>query len=302
MLLREDLEKSITIFNDDCLEVMKQIPDKSLDLIICDLPYGQTKNEWDKKINLDLLWKEYMRIIKDNGPIILFGQGMFSAELMLSNKKNYRYSLIWEKNTTSGFLNSKKMPLRSHEDILIFNKKIDTSDLVYMYGEENVQKLFDLLINENMDHEDILIFYKKLPTYNPQMWEGIPMHSKGINFKNKEGTNNNYGNYDTKFQSNRVGCTKKYPRSVLHFQRPHPPKHPTQKNVELIEYLIKMFSNEGDLILDNCFGIGTTLLAANNTKRFCIGIEIKKEYCDICKDTLKSNNISFNEMFLRKNS
>lgn len=103
MLSKKDLENSITIFNDDCIKVMKEIPDKSLDLIICDLPYGQTKNEWDKKIDLSLLWKEYTRIIKDNGPIILFGQGMFSAELMMSNRKNYRYSLIWEKNNVSGF-------------------------------------------------------------------------------------------------------------------------------------------------------------------------------------------------------
>lgn len=185
---------------------------------------------------------------------------------------------------------------------MVFNKKIDTSDLIYMYGEENIQKLFELLLNENMDHEDILVFYKKLPTYNPEMWEGIPMHSKGKSFKEKEGTNNNYGNYDTKYESDRIGCTQKYPRSVLHFQRPHPPKHPTQKSPELIEYLIKMFSNEGDLILDNCVGIGTTLFAASNTNRGCVGIELKKEYYTTCKEELRARNISFKERYLIKNS
>lgn len=301
MFLKKDYNKNdinINIYNDDCLKVMKTFPDKSIDLIICDLPYGQTKNNWDKKIDLDLLWEEYNRIIKDNGPIILFGQGIFSAELIMSNKKNYRYSLIWEKNNVTGFLNAKKMPLRSHEDILIFNKKIDINDLIYIYGEDKINQLLQDLLYNNIDHEDILVFYKKLPIYNPIMWEGIPLHSKGKNFANKDGTNNNYGLYNTKYESTRVGFTEKYPRSVLHFQKPHPAKHPTEKSVQLIEYLIKMFSNEGDLVLDNCSGRGTTLFAANNVNRCAIGIELEKKYFNLMKEDMINEGIDFEEKFI----
>lgn len=292
-LEKEFKENDICLINEDCLKVMKKIPDKSIDIIVCDLPYGQTKNKWDSVIPFEELWGEYNRIIKDNGPIILFGQGMFSSDLMQSNRKNYRYSLIWEKNNVTGFLNAKKMPLRSHEDILVFNKKIDVSDLIYMYGEEVIQSLFEELLYNNIDHEDILVFYKKLPTYNPEMWEGIPLHSKGKNFVNKEGTNNNYGKYDTKRESDRVGKTEKYPRSVLHFQKPHPARHPTEKPLTLIEYIIKMFSNEGDILLDNCMGIGTSIKAANNLNRKSIGIEIKEEYFNICKNDLIDSNSKF---------
>lgn len=231
------------IYNMDCLEGMKYIKDKSIDCIICDLPYGTTQNKWDSIIPFDKLWAEYNRVIKDDGAIILFGQGIFTAELMLSNKKCWRYNLIWKKgNRTSGFLNANRMPLRNHEDICIF--------------------------------------YKKLPTYNPQFEEGIPLHGKGTAYKTKQNVNNNYGSFE-QLDDTRKGSTQKYPKSVLIFDKPHPAIHPTQKPVALIEYLIKTYTNENAIILDNCMGSGTTAIACINTNRQYIGFELEKEYYDL---------------------
>lgn len=230
-----------SIYNEDCIECMKEIDEKSIDLIICDLPYGQTNNKWDEIIPFKDLWREYCRIIKDNGAIILFGSGMFTALTMLSNRKMWRYNLVWKKgDRISGFLNSRKMPLRNHEDIMVF--------------------------------------YKKLPTYNPQFTEGNPTHSNGNKLHKLK--NNNYGKYN-EIINKRNGCTLKYPKSVLNFDRPHPPIHPTQKPVELYEYLIKLYTNEGEIVLDNCSGSGTIAIAALNTKRHFIGIENNKEYFDL---------------------
>ena len=234
----------------DCLDIMKKIPNKSIDMILCDLPYNVTRNKWDVLIPFDALWEQYNRVITDNGVIVLFAQGMFTSYLMQSNDKYWRYNLIWEKDRPSGFLNAKRMPLRSHEDICVF--------------------------------------YKKMPTYNPQMWEGKPLHGMGNKFKEGNLRNNNYGDFPshTNPSALREGDTQKYPRSVLKFNRPHPPIHPTQKPVSLCEYLIKTYTNEGDLVLDNCMGSGTTGVACKNTNRNFIGIEINKEYFDIAKQRL----------------
>jgi site-specific DNA-methyltransferase (adenine-specific) len=243
----------------DCLEVMKSIPDKYIDMILCDLPYGVTKNKWDSVINLELLWEQYNRITKENSPIILFGQDKFTSKLMLSNEKIHRYNLIWDKgNRGSGFLNAKKMPLRNHEDIIVF--------------------------------------YKKLPTYNPQFTEGEPLHGMGTKYKDGNLGNNNYGKFDSRKNpsANRKGDTKKYPKSILRFDRPHPPIHPTQKSQELCEYLIKTYSNEDNIILDNCAGCGTTGLAAKNTKRNFILIENNPMYYDMCVDRLNQIGVKEN--------
>lgn len=234
----------------DCLEVMKRIPDKSIDMVLCDLPYGTTQNKWDSILCFDELWSSYKRIIKDNGTIVLFGQGLFSSKLMLSNEKMYKYSLVWEKDRPSGFLNAKIMPLRSHEDILIF--------------------------------------YKKKPIYNPQFWEGEPLHGMGKKFKTKKHQNNNYGNFESANNpsSKREGDTKKYPRSVLKFKRPHPPIHPTQKPVELMEWLINAYTNESEVVLDNCIGSGTTAIAAVNTNRNFIGIEKDEGYYNVALERI----------------
>ena len=243
------------IYQGDCLELMENIKDKSIDCIICDLPYGVTsKNKWDTIIPYKPLWKEYKRIIKDNGPIILFGQDKFTAKTMLSNEKMHRYNLIWNKVLTSGFLNAGRMPLR--------------------------------------EHEDIMIFYKKLPTYNPQFTEGKPLHGMGEKFKKVKNNNNNYNDFNScnNPSANRKGDTKKYPKSILTFPRPASSKmlHPTEKPVELLEYLIKTYSNENDVILDNCMGSGSTGVACLNTNRRFIGIELDKNYFNIAKDRLEN--------------
>lgn len=228
------------IYNMDCLEGMKYIPDKSIDMILCDLPYGATKNKYDKIIPFKNLWEQYNRIIKDNGAIVLFGQGKFYADLVCSNPKMFRYDFVWDKQLTSGFLNANRMPLRQHEQIAVF--------------------------------------YKKSPTYNPQFTQGKPLHSKGISYKNKEHKNQNYGDFNITDDS-RAGSKEKYPTSVLKYQKPHPSKalHRTQKPVELLEYLIKTYTNENDVILDNCIGSGSTGVACIRTQRNFIGFEISSE-------------------------
>jgi len=242
-----------TIYNEDCLEGMKRIPDGSIDMILCDLPYGVTKNKWDSVIPLDELWKHYKRVIKENGAIVLFGQGLFTARLMFSNEKWYRYNLIWEKDRPSGFLNAKRMPLRSHEDIVVF--------------------------------------YKRLPTYNPQFWEGKPLHGMGSKFREGQLENNNYGEFDSHKNpsAKREGDTKKYPRSVLSFKKEHPPIHPTQKSVELVGWLIKTYTNKGETVLDNCMGSGTTAIACLNTNRKYIGFELDETYHKLSLERIESH-------------
>jgi site-specific DNA-methyltransferase (adenine-specific) len=235
------------IYNEDCLEGMKRIPDKSIDMILCDLPYGTTHNKWDSIIPLEPLWEQYKRIIKDNGAIVLFGQGKFTAEMMLSEPKLHRYNLIWDKVLPSGFLNANLMPLRSHEDIMVF--------------------------------------YKKLPQYNPQKTLGKKNHSKGVK---KENENNNYGEFGFVDNSEKLGDMK-HPKSIITFSKPHPSVsvHPTQKPVELCEYLIKTYTNEGETVLDNCMGSGTTAIACINTNRNYIGFELDKHYCDIANERIQ---------------
>ena len=240
------------LLHGDCLELMKKISDKSIDMILCDLPYGvTTKNKWDNIIPFEPLWEQYNRIIKDNGAIILFGQDKFTAKCMLSNEKNHRYNLIWKKVLSSGFLNANRMPLR--------------------------------------EHEDIMVFYKKLPTYNPQKVKGNPCHKKGkvvgkMNDDNLQ--NNNYGN----FKCVETEGDMKFPTSILEFSKPHPSVsvHPTQKPVELLEWLIKTYTNENEMVLDNCMGSGSTGVAAVNTNRNFIGIELDENYFNIAKERIES--------------
>jgi site-specific DNA-methyltransferase (adenine-specific) len=234
------------VINGDCLEIMKEIPDKKIHMILCDLPYGVTKNKWDSIISLDALWLQYERIIKDNGIIILHGQDKFSAKLMLSNEKLHRYNLIWEKTTPTGHLNAKKMPLRSHEDLLIF--------------------------------------YKSLPTYNPQKTTGHARKVSTAAHKRNSKKTTNYGEHDlTTYDS-----TERYPKSVLKFatDKQKSALHPTQKPIGLLEYLIKTYTNENDLVLDNCAGSGSVGVACKNTNRNYLLIEKEKEYYEIILERL----------------
>lgn len=232
----------------DCLELMKDIPDKSIDMILCDLPYGCTaRNKWDVIIPFESLWKQYSRIIKNNGCIVLFAQGMFTAKLMISNPKMWRYNLIWEKTQPTGFLNANRMPLRSHEDICVF--------------------------------------YKQLPTYNPQKTTGHTRKVSSSKHKRNCKETSDYGKHN--FVS--YDSTERFPLSVLKYTKDTQKEslHPTQKPVALCEYLIKTYTSEGDLVLDNCMGSGTTGVACIHTNRKFIGIEFDKHCFEIAKNRMK---------------
>ena len=237
----------------DCIEEMKSIPDKSIDMILCDLPYGVTQNKKDKRIPFEPLWAEYKRIIKDDGCIALFGQGIFYVDLVNSNRKMFRYDLVWDKKLTTGFLNANRMPLRQHEQIAIF--------------------------------------YKNLPTYNPQFTEGKPLHAKGTAYKSKELTNNNYGQFGAT-EDLRKGSTQKYPTRIVSIQKPHTPvtQHRTEKPTELLGWLIKTYTNEGETVLDNCMGSGSTGVACMNTNRSFIGIDMDPECFHAAANRLQCNN------------
>ena len=227
----------IDIKQGDCLELMKDIPDESIDMILCDLPYGTTKNKWDSVIPLNKLWKSYERIIKDNGAIVLFSQMPFSAELVHSNLKLFKYEWIWQKDNGTGFLNAKKMPLKIHENILVF--------------------------------------YKKLPLYNPQMRTGFKP------YKCKQGRHStNYGAYEQGHITESNG--ERYPIDIIKFKKDNG-LHPTQKPVELLEYLIKTYTNENETVLDNCMGSGSTGVACVNTNRNFIGYELDEKYFEIAE-------------------
>lgn len=239
----------------DCLELMKSLNDNSIDMILCDLPYGVTRNSWDSEIPLDKLWKEYKRIVKPNAAICLFCDGMFMAKLMMSNSSMWRYNLVWDKVLPSGFLNANRMPLRKTEEIAVF--------------------------------------YSKQPTYNPQKVKGKPNHSKGKavgkSSDAEDQTNNNYGNYNI-VDNNKILGDMKHPTSLLTFSKPHPSvcKHPTEKPVELLEWLIKTYTNKNDIVLDNCMGSGSTGIACLNTNRNFIGFELDKDYFNIAKERIEA--------------
>ncbi len=227
----------------DCLEGMEYIQDKSIDMILADLPYGTTQNKWDTVINLQKLWEQYNRIVKDEGAIILTAQPPFDKALACSNLKMFRYEWIWEKSKATGFLNAKKMPLKAHENILVF--------------------------------------YKRLPIYNPQKTTG---HTPVNRYTKRKGDGSNYGK--TAVVSG-GGNTDRYPRDVLKFKNVINPIHPTQKPVALFEYLIRTYTNEGNIVLDNCIGSGTTAEACIRTRRDFIGFEIEEKYCSMAEERLK---------------
>ena len=230
----------------DCLELMKLIPDKSIDAIICDLPYGTTQNKWDAVIPFDLLWEQYNRIIKDNGAVVLFGSQPFTSVLVNSNIKMFKYEWIWEKDGGSNFATVKYMPMKEHENILVFGKgKIK---------------------------------------YNEQRQERIGSR------KGKKTTTTDSGRKDSVYGTQKGGKTfdvpkLRCPRSIQRFNRERG-QHPTQKPLDLLEYLVKTYSNENDTILDNTMGSGTTMLACKNLNRNGIGIENDEGYFKIAQQRI----------------
>ena len=249
---------SIELRQGDCLELMKSIEDKSIDLILCDLPYGTTRNKWDSVLDLDSLWEQYNRIIKDRGAILLFAQTPFDKVLGVSNLKDLRYELIWQKTAPTGFLNANKMPMKAHENILVF--------------------------------------YKKLPTYNPQKTQGHTrkVSSKASREKSVERQKLKVGNKDSNYNFygesvEGYDSTEWYPLSVQVFAKDQQKENyrPTQKPVALLEWLIRTYTNEGDLVLDNCMGSGSTGVACVNTNRDFIGIELTEQYFEIAKERIE---------------
>ena len=244
----------------DCLEFMPNIPDKSIDCIICDLPYGTTACSWDSIIPFDKLWEQYKRIRKDNTPIVLFGSEPFSTYLRMSNIKEYKYDLIWHKNSSAGFALANKMPMKFHENISIF--------------------------------------YKSLPTYNPQYQEYSEKTLK--RFKDGQKTNrqkqllNSTNRIHNKISFEGITTIDsergKYPESVLCFNNVANNKrtHPTEKPINLLEYLVETYSNKNDLILDNCSGSGSLAIACHNLKRRFICIEKDIDYYNASVERLKN--------------
>ena len=234
------MNERIELLHGDCMEIMERIPDGSIDMILCDLPYGTTRNKWDAVIPFEPLWAHYKRIVKDNGAIVLFSAEPFTSALIMSNPRMFRYDLIWDKQRGSDFLNANRKPLRSHENICVF--------------------------------------YKKPPTYNKQLWFSTP-------YKCKNGSlSANYGNRGQVVTDSKNG--ERCPLSILSFGRDGTKKHPTQKPVAILEWLIKTYTNEGETVLDNCMGSGSTGVACINTGRNFIGIEMDAGYFETAKDRI----------------
>lgn len=254
----------INLLKGDCLEIMPFIPDHSVDMVLCDLPYGTTKNKWDSKIDLDQLWKEYKRIITDNGCIALFAQSPFDKVLGCSNLKMFKYEWIWEKSNTTGYLNCNFAPLKAHENVLIFSKSAAS----------------------------FVTDKSKAMHYFPQMSVGKPYKAISGGFSS---------NYDPKHQRQIYHENKgtRYPKDIMRFAHDRKKYHPTQKPVDLLEYLIKTYTNEGMTVLDNTMGSGSTGVACVNTGRNFIGIELDDNYFDIAVKRIQevSQDISF---FLEK--
>ncbi len=248
--MQEILENNI--YQGDCFELIKGIPDGTVDCVITDPPYGTTDNKWDKKVDLVALWKELYRVAKPNAAFVFNGQMPFTVDLVNSNRKDFRYEWIWEKIQGTGFLNANKMPLKIHEQIVVF--------------------------------------YRKLPTYNPQKWQGKPISfnrvsnslSKNYNFNKPIPYKNTTG---LRYPTDVIKCA----HDALRYNSTLKNKtlHPTQKPVSLIEYLIKTYTNPGEMVLDCFLGSGTTAVAAINTDRKYIGFEKEAEYIEMAKKRIE---------------
>lgn len=242
------------LIHGDCLVVMEDLIEQGVkvDAVICDLPYEVTQAKTDIAIPFPELWNRWDKLVKEDGNIVLFAQGLFYVDMINSNRENFRYDIVWDKILPTGFLNANRMPLRNHEQIAIF--------------------------------------YKKLGTYNPQMTKGAVLHSRGK--RGDEGGlaigNVNYSDYD--YVPSRTDGMK-FPISILKFQKPHPSvaKHRTEKSIPLLEWLIKTYTNEGETVLDCTCGSGTTLLACMNTGRKYIGIEKDEEYYKVSLERIEEN-------------
>lgn len=232
------------LYNGDCLEIMNEIPDKSIDLILCDLPYGCTAQKWDKIIDFNGLWEQYKRVRKEKCPIVLFSSQPFTTQLISSNIKNFKYCWYWSKNQATNFFHAKHMPLRKIEEICVFYKH----------------------------------------NYYPQKTDGhVPTNSA-------KGCTNGTIYYGKNKRDYEGGETTRYPNNILEFKcvDNYHKTHPNEKPVDLLGYLIKTYTEEGGLVLDNCMGGGSTGVACVNTNRDFIGIELDEKYFEIAKQRITS--------------
>lgn len=307
----------IKLYQGDCLELMKDIPDHSVDLILCDLPYGTTACSWDSIIDLDVLWVNYNRILKDTGISVLFGSQPFTTKLIQSNYDNFRYEYIWVKNNCSNFQLSNVQPLKYHENICVFYE-----DIVQTVFSDIMQVQMKRLNLSQCDLQQLCLSKNGKPTgwvSNKLKGIQIPTKSQWHKLCSVFGITDEYDklltqlkfhtyNTDTAptsvIQSNRGKAGKLghlssktdtyiqtsfgFPQSVLYFDRESKPIHPTQKPLDLIEYLIKTYTNEGDLVLDNCMGAGTTGVACKHLDRDFIGIELDPNYFELAKQRIET--------------
>ena len=234
----------VELYHGDCLTILPTLSDDSIDMLLVDLPYGTTACKWDSIISLDKLWEQYNRICKENAAMVFTSAQPFTTVLASSNLVNFKYEWIWEKPQGTNPMNAKIMPLKSHENILVF--------------------------------------YRKKPTYNPQMWYSTP-YTGFVSDSAKIGEV--YGKQQSKHRDNPEGS--RYPKTVLRYKQ-EKGLHPTQKPVGLMEYMIKTYTNEGDTVLDNTMGSGTTGFACLNTNRNFVGIESDEKYFNIAKDRLNN--------------
>ncbi len=244
---------SYTLHHGDCLEKMREVPDASVDMVLCDLPYGVTQNAWDSVIPLDRLWEQWLRVAKKDCSFVLFGQGMFTAKLMFSQPALWKYNLVWDKHLAGDFLNSHRRPMRIHEDVAVFQQGT--------------------------------------PPYNPQMAVGQRLHTrKNYPLEGVEGltASTNYGKIKVQKHLS-PGSTDKYPESIVSFQKPHPATavHPTEKPVNLLRWLILTYTDPGATVLDSTMGSGSTGVAALLEKRDFVGIEIDDDYFNIASRRIK---------------
>ena len=248
-------DEKVTLWQGDCLELMKDIPDGSVDMILCDLPYGTTACKWDNIIPFEPLWEQYKRVIKDNGAIVLTASQPFTSALVMSNPNMFKHEWIWQKTSASNFMSMKYQPAKKHESILVFAKKSPVynpiKDVVEKKTNSNKGKLSPSAVYGTNFNNDI--------TYEDT---GVRYPSSVRLFSNQSGELNN---------TNRL--------------------HPTQKPVALFEYLIKTYTNEGETVLDNCMGSGTTGVACKNLNRKFIGIELDENYFEISKNRILETNV-----------
>ena len=246
---------TLNLFCGDCLELMSTLPEDSVDLICCDPPYGTTSIQWDKVIDFGRMWEEYERILKPKGVVVLFGSQPFSAQLIVSKIDWFRYELVWNKNKCGSPGLAKKRPMKTHENIMIFYKEAGG-------------------------------------TYNPQMEKGDPYKRKSKNPEGYVGRKNDHG-YGMKPRVEFENTGTRYPKSIVNISRDFSAQqqvHPTQKPVPLMEWLIRTYSNEGEVVMDNCMGSGSTGVAAVNERRSFIGMEMDEEYFQISKERIEGTN------------